>query len=222
MELVESVLKKAQRISNDRFCHITSNLYANFRGYENKLTVHLDSMVHDAVRLKDNDVIWHYCVDRVFRAYKLFDSGQWKIEAYKGYYDDIYHRETLLEEPAQNIIQVLTEIDKLDDINKIKKCLELEYGYLIKILEHASVASVVEGVSLDNLILSETYMKKISRNELDIYKSYKLPYAVCIRRHEQPIGLFEVINGYSVIDGYHRVLSAQKNKVKLVSIILLD
>ncbi len=183
--------------------------------------VSLCSMITDATKSSE-DIIWNYCIDRIFRVYRLYCISSWKEEQHNGYYDEIYYEYTLLRDKANKILEVLTEIDSLNDCDKIKKCLELEYGYLLPMLENKTMVSVIDNVKKDSLYLSENYLKKINKEDIEIYSGYKMPCAVCIRRHVTPIGPFGVIDGYSVIDGYHRVLAAQNNKAKSVSILLLE
>jgi hypothetical protein len=216
IEIVESVLNLAKCYNPNGRSYYTgrNNPYVDY--YDSSLSVNVDSLVRDSIK-KSSDQIWNYCVDRIFRALKIFDEGAWTKQNYTGYYEEVYTEVNLCNSKADQILQVLVEIDSLNDCDKIKKCLELEYGYVLPMLERKTKTSIVDNVSKDNLYLSENYMKKINKEDIEIYNKYDMPCAVCIRKN------LTVPQTFSVIDGYHRTLAAKNNnKISNVSIILME
>ena len=217
LEKVGSILNSAKGYDPNGRSYYNGryNPYASFCSGD--MSVNVESLIKDSIK-GSTDKIWNYCVDRVFRSLKIFDFNSWDKQNYTGYYEEIYTEVNLSYSKANQVIDVLTEIDTLSDCDKIKKILELEYGYLLPMLEHKTKVSIADNVIKDKLHLSENYMKKISKEDIEMYKNYAMPVAICVRRHEAT-----TTNGYSVIDGYHRTLAAQQNqKIKNVSIILME
>jgi len=158
------------------------------------------------------DELLCYCVDRVMRISKVMDVNSWKINISGGYYGEEVHGVSLIEEAEKDTSNMLVELDKLTNIDKIKKLLEYEYGWVLPKLKSLTRVKISEIPLEDINLFNDSYVRKLSKESIDYYKDYKLPRAVCILAAD---------HSNIVIDGYHRMMSAQKNKLATVKIIEL-
>ena len=154
-------------------------------------------------------IIDKYCFDRICHELKIYDKDLYEIEVTNGYYGEevegIYFtkEEELLE--CYEVIQNLNE-----DIDKIKCCLNFEYGYLIDSVRNATNVSVVTVSPKTVYCPQREYFHKLSTSVIDHYKSIQIPICVCIGNTDN----------YRLIDGYHRY-AASKDKEN-VDIIVLE
>ena len=150
-----------------------------------------------------------YCFDRICSAFKIYDKDYYEVETGPGYYgDEVYG---VYFENEEKIFNAYYEVIALKtNIEKIKYCLNLEYGYLIDSVESASLAHTLR-VSPGDIRLPQTeYFIKLENNVIEEYKDRTLPVAVCVRDE----------GCYRLIDGYHRYI-ANKDRDK-VDIIVLE
>ena len=106
---------------------------------------------------------------------------------------------------------MINQLQDLSDCARVICALELEYGYVLSKLKNVTSASILE-VSIDKVKLANEEYKKISKDEVEHYVDYKLPRAVCTENG----------GSYMIIDGYHRMISAQNKKDETVKIIVLE
>jgi hypothetical protein len=155
-----------------------------------------------------NSIINEYCFDRICHIFKIYDKDCYEIEVVNGYYgEEIEGIWFNNEEEVFNAYNKLCQLDS--DIEKIKYCLELEYGYLIDSVKSAVKMKLID-VSPNEIYLPQMeYFKRIDKDVVDAYKRTALPIGVCVKND----------NHYKLIDGYHRFV-ATKDREKVLIIVL--
>ncbi len=102
-----------------------------------------------------------YCLDRILRIEKLYDKDSFEVNTGRGYYGEEIESVHITYEVKESIKNKLNEISTLSDVEKIKKVLEYEYGYLLDSIKDASSVELKE-VSFDSIkIGNESYHSKI-------------------------------------------------------------
>ena len=155
---------------------------------------------------RTNSDIDEYCFDRICSAFKIYDKDYYEIETRNGYYGEevggIYF------ENEEKIFNSYYEVIALKtNIEKIKYCLNLEYGYLINSVESANLVHVLRVSPRDIYIPQTEYFIKLEKNVIEEYKDRKLPVAVCVRDGDN----------YRLVDGYHRfIANKDRNKVDII------
>lgn len=149
-----------------------------------------------------------YCFDRICHYYEIFDGELYEVETGGGYYgDEVYG---VYFDNEKKIVDAYNELLALEnDIDKIKYCLKLEYGYLLDCIINSSYATISE-VPVNLIKLPQmAYARKVSRHIIEDYQNSELPVAVCIKEHD----------GYRLIDGYHRfAANSNRENVKIVAL----
>jgi hypothetical protein len=158
---------------------------------------------------QEHSEINEYCFDRICSALRIYDKNLYEVETCGGYYgeeiDGVYF------ENEEELVSAYNELLKLEsDIEKIKYCLNLEYGYLIDKVKNATLA-YIHNIHTGLIKLpQQEYFMRLSREVLEGYRDRKLPVAVCIKNEDK----------YVLIDGYHRFI-ANKDK-NINNIIVLE
>lgn len=147
-----------------------------------------------------------YCFDRICYALKIYDKNLYEVETGGGYYgEEVYG---VYFENEEAVFNAYCEVLKLEsNIEKIKYCLNLEYGYLIDSIKNATEAAMLK-VSPDDVYLPQReYYVKVDMDVIDDYKNRSLPVAVCVDRCDR----------YDLIDGYHRyVANKDANQIQII------
>lgn len=151
-----------------------------------------------------------YIVDRLFRVYKFYDKNNWELTIDRGYYGDEFVSPSFPK--IYDIISNLYAIKPLSDIEQIKYILNLEYGYILPILQDKTTATIISISPNEITSMNDHYFKKVNTEDQSIYNKYTLPRAICINSN----------NSYRIIDGYHRTISAIHNNLNQIDIILLS
>ena len=168
--------------------------------------------IADAISKHYHNKLFTYCVDRIFSSSKAIDPGNWEAYAVRGYYGEEMGGVRLNNAIQNDILEKISAIETLADIDKIKFILKNEYGYVLPRIEKMKNVEIVS-INVQHIELpNENYTEKIKCDDNFDYTNYDLPAAICVKRGEY----------YSVIDGYHRVLYALKNNKKKISIIFLS
>ena len=155
---------------------------------------------------KTNSYIDEYCFDRICYAFKIYDKDLYEVDIGAGYYgEEVYGVHFKNEDKIIDTYDKLLELNT--NIDKIKYCLELEYGYLIERVKSTTTATIADVLS-DSIKTPQTeYYIKVDKNVIEEYKNRDLPVAVCIRDG----------NYYRLIDGYHRyVANKERDNVSIV------
>lgn len=158
-------------------------------------------------RIEDSEIN-QYCFDRICSAFRIFDKSLYEVESCSGYYgeeiDGVYFTK---EEELYNTYREM--FFKQSDVEKIKFCLQLEYGYLLDRINQTSSVTIIEVKSEDVVIPQTEYFYRLNRQVIEDYKGIKLPIALCVRDG----------NKYKIIDGYHR-FAANKDRPTMKVIVL--
>ena len=174
----------------------------------NKVNVH--EVVKELYRQHsrtDSDID-EYCFERICYAYKIYDKDLYEVETCGGYYGEevngVYFEN---EEKIYDDYNFMLSFDT--DIEKIRYCLKLEYGYLIDRVVSTTSAIITEVDTYRVRHHQTEYFVKVSKDIINEYKNRSLPVAVCIK------------DGYyfKLIDGYHRFV-ANKDREKINIVVL--
>jgi hypothetical protein len=148
-----------------------------------------------------------YCIDRVLRNHKIYNTDLWEGNWSSGYYGDELDSITLNSGVFNKIIESLSTLTTLGTLKeKIEYVLNGEYGYLLDVLKNKKYR--VEKVKTSDIVFAQTeYHKKIDKN-LNFYddSKYDLIRGVCLLNDDK----------YKVVDGYHRLTNTKKNDVKII------
>jgi hypothetical protein len=156
-----------------------------------------------------NQEIDLYCIDRILRINKLWDPENWDPHWSSGYYGDEVDSIEISDVVYQKIYTDIDHILSLPNLKeKIEYILILEYGYLLEKIKTRNY-EVIEVNKSDIIFGQDFYRKKVDK-ELEYYTDnhFDLIKGVCLLDDGK----------WRVIDGYHRLLSSKKDKVKIISI----
>lgn len=154
--------------------------------------------------------IFIYCLDRVLRTLSL-NKESFTVEYGRGYYGEEIYGIYLEEDLSKNINKCISELSNLSDLNKIKYVLNLEYGYILDSIKDCKNVEIVD-LKVSDIILNESYRKKIFKIDEYYGKDFKLPRGLYLK---------ESLNKFRLIDGYHRLSSAQLLKLDTIKGIIL-
>jgi len=170
----------------------------------------------DKVLKNVKDPLFRYCIERVIRHHKTYKPEAWEIYAVGGYYGEEVGPVTL-DRGIQSAI--VKDIAKLYDLYKKKDLvgmvflvLECEYGYVLEGVKDITEVEIQE-INSDHLIIgSNDHYEKLEIEIVDQYEGHPYPLGVVLLRH----GTFRLI------DGYHRIAAAKKNRAKDISVITVS
>lgn len=155
------------------------------------------------------DTMLVYCVDRILRASKALELHSWEVNVCGGYYGEEVEGVRLESKVQDELIKMISSLEKLTPIEMVKKALEYEYGYVLPRLQKCTDVKIIT-VSLSKVkMFNDEYLRKVSKEAVEFYKKYDLPRGVCVYKG----------GCYSLVDGYHRMLAAQNSSEDSVSII---
>jgi hypothetical protein len=154
------------------------------------------------------DEIDFYTIDRIIRSNKIWEDYKWDIKVSGGYYGQEIDGVFLEESVAKKIESQIYEAFSYTDIkSRVEWLLKLEYGDLLPELENKEW-SVIRVQKSDIILASSGHLEKVSKKDLGYYstKNYAGIRGVAIRKSEK----------FRLIDGYHRVTSADGDLLLLV------
>lgn len=141
-----------------------------------------------------------YCIDRLFRSYKLYDSTDYIVRVSNGYYG-----EEIVGIDHANFSDFFNDLHTMlnftNDIDKIKLILTREYAFLLPEIETCSSATICSR-NIKQLVNTGSTKDRLMGVKSSQYFSYE--YQV---DGDTPIG---VILGARLIDGHHRICAALK------------
>ncbi len=178
------------------------------------------SDVIEPITSKCNDIILAYCIDRIMTMSGMLDKDNWEVNVYRGYYGEETDGVELSLPVLVEVCTRLREIETLSDIDRIKKCLEYEYGYVLPRLQDVRSVSVKDIDIAETNGLNQDYYHKVEMDKVDLYADYQLPRVVCLKN--KWAGSTVGDSRYYLIDGYHRLVSANKNKISKIKAIVLE
>lgn len=167
-----------------------------------------DNRINQVVYGFDKDID-KYCIDRILRINKIYKKDKWISKSGNGYYGD----EVLsIEMKKPHHEKISNSIDKVLSLSTLKDKIEFllieEYGYLIETIKNKEY-KIIEIKKEDISFGQEIYRKKITKEEYYTDEQYKLIKGIC---------LFDGMK-WTVIDGYHRFVSSEKEIIKIIGII---
>ena len=189
---------------NDSYCRCTEIINAHVQKVDIKRVIKELSNRYD----RSNSLIDVYCFDRICYALKIYCEDLYEVEVGGGYYgEEVYGVYFDNEEKFYNAYNELLALNT--DIEKIKYCLRLEYGYLIDCVENASSVNIIT-VSPNEIYTPQMeYFRRVDKNVIDEYKDRYLPIAVCIKDGDK----------YKLVDGYHRfVANKDSDEVNIIAL----
>jgi hypothetical protein len=153
-----------------------------------------------------------YCINRILTINKLWNKELWEVVVCPGYYGDEIDK-ILLDKKIFN--KIVDEIDMslfLDTIeDKVKYILELEYGKVIDLLNYNNF-EIIEIDKSEIEFTNKNHFEIVSKKDLKFYKNYPYIYGV-VSKNQKKHG-----KNYKIIDGYHRISSADKKTIKVILI----
>lgn len=233
--LIEYAIDKLSK-SKDRYSFYSPISYYSVVDYETQYidgktigaiihSIDMNELVNQFLDKKDTDIN-AYTVDRILRSSKLREPNRWSAIISSGYYNDFYIGTI---RPSQNIIdgliEVLIKAEPLSDAEKVKLCLQQEYGYLLPQLKSINSATIIE-VPIENVKMgSDSYMRRLEKEFVDQYDEFKLPRGIVMSCGIYPDDENMITYGeikdttYRLIDGYNRMTSAHNQNLKKVKVI---
>jgi hypothetical protein len=170
------------------------------------------------------DMVEKYCVDRILRIHKIYESDNWYIQIGGGYYGEEVYKVTLECGVVSAINDDLIELEKIEsDSNKIKFILRREYGYLLDVIKDLKFS--IEKIKRDDIkIPNDHYHGKISAANYVMYltESYytNVPQTY---NFDGPVGVLREDDAGNLIlvDGYHRYSASahRKRNTKLRAVV---
>lgn len=158
---------------------------------------------------RTDSYIDEYCFDRICYVFKIYDKSLYEVESIGGYYGEEIGGVWF--ENEEKIFNAYRDVISFDtDIEKIRYCLKLEYGYLLDSVVSASSAIIDKLPTYSISIPQREYFIKLDRDVIEEYKDRTLPIAVCVKDW----------NAFRLIDGYHRFV-ANKDRDEVEIVILL-
>lgn len=170
--------------------------------------VRFDSFMDSLAKDRNLATLDIYILDRLVRICKLYDPNMWEVNVEAGYYgQEVSGCKT----DFNPLINHLTAVNDLSDLDRVKYVLQAEYGYLTDFVKESTQFSF-KTVKVNRMkLFNENHMRKISKDSIDIYKNYSLPKAI-VRQTDSE---------FYVIDGYHRVVAAQHQNLQDIDVLLL-
>ncbi len=191
-------------IKNEKVVDVDLNKLINFIIDEVRPSKRSEK-ISNILDLSDPD---KYCVSRVLSILKFWDYGSYEIEIDSGYYGEnitgVYHNS------YDGVIDHCSKILSMNSINeKIRYVLNLEYGF-VNFNSKDFVLTNIDINSIDKRSINKNHRKSVIKKRISYYiNDYYLPKGI-VRR----IG-----DGYSIIDGYHRIFSSKQKKINVYQLI---
>jgi len=184
---------RCSRLTNLRVTHVNINYFAD--SVSNNMNLNQKDPQH---------LILRYCVDRILRLHKAYESSVWNVDVCSSYYGEEVCGVSLDSDLANNLKREFKKL--LIAKNPIEFVLKQEYDHLLPELENENWE--LRKVPFKNLHLGAIrHMQKINRKESKIYENYIGALAVCLPAEDEP-------DHYRVIDGYHRVTAMKRHHPK--------
>ena len=172
---------------------IVGEIYSIY--FDNSDETKRDSKINSIFGIsKDIDI---YTIDRVVRHFKIWETYKWHISVIKKYYGEEVDKISILSSIAKEIEDKLEKAFSIIDLkDRINFLLELEYGYLLPELKN-----------------TEYTLLKVNKSELifPVESNGKRVDHYSDRNYFSIRGI--VTDKMRVIDGYHRLLSTDSDRV---------
>jgi hypothetical protein len=149
-----------------------------------------------------------YCIDRILRVNKLYDTDLWESTWGGNYYGDEVYTIDITNTTYNNISNDLDTLFSLSSFKeKIQFLLQREYGHILDSIKDKEYDIKIINKS-DIHFPQDSYHKKIEIENFYLDKNYQSIRGICQFDGEK----------YRVIDGYHRLTATNEEKIKIISI----
>lgn len=161
---------------------------------------------------KIDGMFWTYCVDRILRAHKIWETHHWDPNIGGGYYGEELHG-CSLEWPIQrDITESLNQLavaKTMEDMLFI--LLKVEYGHILPELNDKKWS--IKTIDRDLITVGQQdHYRRLDSQVVRDYEGYEFPCAVVLE-----LGLDDHFPGrYRLIDGYHRLAATEGREQVLV------
>lgn len=169
----------------------------------------VESIPYDrlAEEIAPESILIKYCVERILRHFKpLREQSSWDIEVEGGYYGEELGEVKLNKDVAETLSNILLSLENATDNQAIETALQVEYGFVLPTLKD-------KNWTLERVAVAELELKN-KHHAANLDEEQVVSYRI----DEKPVvGLvLHLDNKYRVIDGYHRITAAKKNKKNVV------
>lgn len=150
-----------------------------------------------------------YCIDRIIRHFKLWDKYSWETNIIRGYYGEEVDSIKIEKSIALKIQNNLNDIFSIKDLNsKIEFLIKLEYGYILPELIGCEY-KISEINKNDIIYFKKDYLKSCIKEDYYSDKNYNGIRGIVLPKDDK----------FRLIDGYHRFLSTDNEKIKMIEVI---
>lgn len=186
-----------------------------------KSNINLDSLdIQKSYQNKQNKILYKpynpskvekYCIDRLMRIYKTWDTNLYNATVVAGYYGEEIGEITFLknQELLNSIIDIFTMVN---DLERVKAVLNKEYKFLLDVVKNANSLKI-EQIYLNKIVFNEDYLSRLKNEDYPKYIMEKVPCGILTKNND---------GTYRLIDGYHRYLEMLDTKIKNAEYIVLE
>lgn len=147
-----------------------------------------------------------YCINRILHINKIYNKDNWNIMWSHSYYGDEVDVVEILPDLYDKIKEEAIEVISRNTVSeKIEFILKKEYGYVLDSISNSTYN--IETVDIDKIFFPQKEHLKKVLNDRVYYDDSNTIKGICIK--EKDI--------YRVVDGYHRLSSTQRKKIKIIT-----
>jgi hypothetical protein len=155
--------------------------------------------------------IERYCIDRLMRVHKAYDTSLYEAHISGGYYG-----EEIVGASFENERAMLSDIQEMlnlgSDAEKVKFALHAEYASLLDVIQDLQ-GVMTEMVDLKKMVRNDAYAERLKRD----YSGYNFG------AEDLPVGVaLRIAGGIRIIDGYHRLTALLADGKKKGLYIVLE
>ena len=164
-----------------------------------------------AEKIAPESLLVKYCVERILQHFKpLHDPDSWNIEVEGGYYGEELGEVKLNENVAESLSNLLSSLDGLMDNDVVETALNVEYGFVLPTLKNKKWT--LEKIRVEDIDLGARH------HAANLDEEQVLSYQL----HDKIASGLVIESGgkYRVIDGYHRITAAQRDRKQIVWMVV--
>lgn len=150
-----------------------------------------------------------YSIDRIIRHFKLWDKDSWESNIIRGYYGEEIDSIKIDNSIALKIKKCLNDIFSIRGLSsRIEFLLNLEYGHILPELIGSKYK--ISEINKDDIIyFKKDYLKSCDKEDYYLDKNYNGIRGIVLPKDGK----------FRLIDGYHRFLSTDNKKIKMIEVI---
>ena len=156
--------------------------------------------------LYGGETVDRYCIYRILSINKVYMPCNWELNIIGGYYGqetEGFNLDPSVFSKISSEINFLYSLQNMSD--KLKYVLKLEYGHLTNTVKDSDFEIIsIYKTDIDTKSLNKNHLLNVKQEDLSHYQrgSYNLPRGI----------VKKLTNGYSIIDGYHRIEAISDRK----------